>query len=157
MKCEDGLHRPRFDKSPPSRAAWIEINSRGEREIETTRRRLHGRRGLKLFGSVSLTVTIVSPPSRAAWIEIATSSAKTSCWACRRLHGRRGLKSATLRLSTTSLRRRLHGRRGLKCFWAVIQYIQTKSPPSRAAWIEIAVRRRGRQNPLVAAFTGGVD
>ena len=32
-----------------------------------------------------------------------------------------------------------------------------KSPPSRAAWIEIGVGELGKERLCVAAFTGGVD
>ena len=38
--------------SPPSRAAWIEIPSTAAQNIPTSRRRLHGRRGLK-YSSMS--------------------------------------------------------------------------------------------------------
>ena len=59
------------DKSPPSRAAWIEIVTGVDDFHCILRRRLHGRRGLKSVQS-------------GAKIELIS----------RRLHGRRGLKSA---------------------------------------------------------------
>ena len=53
--------------------------------------------------------------------------------------------------------RRLHGRRGLK-YRTVSRYIMMgMSPPSRAAWIEIAPPLTRDEALLVAAFTGGVD
>ena len=57
------------DKSPPSRAAWIEIVTGVDDFHCILRRRLHGRRGLKSVQS-------------GAKIELIS----------RRLHGRRGLK-----------------------------------------------------------------
>ena len=59
-----------FPPSPPSRAAWIEIE-----KIYTMRecgvgRRLHGRRGLKYRDGKTTKLKMSSPPSRAAWIEI---------------------------------------------------------------------------------------
>ena len=41
-------------------------------------RRLHGRRGLKLFILVLAALPLLSPPSRAAWIEIFTSNKPSS-------------------------------------------------------------------------------
>ena len=55
----------------------------------------------------------------------------------RRLHGRRGLKCFPAPLSAYVLRRRLHGRRGLKYNTIPTTHTINKSPPSRAAWIEI--------------------
>ena len=59
-----------FPQSPPSRAAWIEIFLIYFPEPIAIRRRLHGRRGLKLFRMCYHLYKIWSPPSRAAWIEI---------------------------------------------------------------------------------------
>ena len=56
--------------SPPSRAAWIEMLKIGYDKTEVTRRRLHGRRGLKSFRRYQSITKLSSPPSRAAWIEI---------------------------------------------------------------------------------------
>ena len=56
--------------SPPSRAAWIEIASTNRATILGYRRRLHGRRGLKLLVRIVTDALAESPPSRAAWIEI---------------------------------------------------------------------------------------
>ena len=60
-----------FPQSPPSRAAWIEIDT-----------------------STPLLLQQVSPPSRAAWIEIPYLGFAVVVWFGRRLHGRRGLKWA---------------------------------------------------------------
>ena len=78
--------------SPPSRAAWIEIQGGEKNTVNTGSRRLHGRRGLKcsyidkwyavkgrrLHGRRGLKYRGCrysmqqgqSPPSRAAWIEM---------------------------------------------------------------------------------------
>ena len=53
--------------------------------------------------------------------------------------------------------RRLHGRRGLKSPSIPAQSGCGLSPPSRAAWIEISVRKSCMLLTSVAAFTGGVD
>ena len=101
-------------RSPPSRAAWIEIVSEGMKRTAATRRRLHGRRGLKWFFVAKWLGNLLSPPSRAAWIEICClgvsvpavgSPPSRAAWieimlirlircvlSSRRLHGRRGLK-----------------------------------------------------------------
>ena len=108
-------HRsPKARTSPPSRAAWIEIDTvvsaaailygrrlHGRRGLKfdsaviaVTRfgRRLHGRRGLKSTRSVLQSCAVQSPPSRAAWIEITCSAPNRTGKRRRRLHGRRGLK-----------------------------------------------------------------
>ena len=54
-------------------------------------------------------------------------------------------------------RRRLHGRRGLKYQARFLKLSAEKSPPSRAAWIEIANNNSVALTSDVAAFTGGVD
>ena len=56
--------------SPPSRAAWIEIETVTALKAERERRRLHGRRGLKSLRAEARAGPEPSPPSRAAWIEI---------------------------------------------------------------------------------------
>ena len=61
------------DKSPPSRAAWIEINAAWHNLDLQAGRRLHGRRGLKSAGTFTTSQPPPSPPSRAAWIEILRS------------------------------------------------------------------------------------
>ena len=61
-------------KSPPSRAAWIEIKGLQCGRQARSRRRLHGRRGLKsCYGNYNKQAEM-SPPSRAAWIEIPLSA-----------------------------------------------------------------------------------
>ena len=79
------------------------------------RRRLHGRRGLKFCVALSSGLTVAG----------------------RRLHGRRGLKSNRQRGHVLQPSRRLHGRRGLKLRLRRELLALSKSPPSRAAWIEI--------------------
>ncbi len=98
------------------------------------RRRLHGRRGLKSQLGIDADFCIR-----------------------RRLHGRRGLKFRRCASNKDFLRRRLHGRRGLKSCQRVIIHRGQMSPPSRAAWIEIAIIARKDFSAAVAAFTGGVD
>ena len=56
--------------SPPSRAAWIEMQPRGLWCWRRSSRRLHGRRGLKSCTGRIPHRRRRSPPSRAAWIEI---------------------------------------------------------------------------------------
>ena len=56
-----------------------------------------------------------------------------------------------------SLGRRLHGRRGLKSTTLLTKRGFAKSPPSRAAWIEILKLLPFKVAEIVAAFTGGVD
>ena len=146
-------------RSPPSRAAWIEINPYFDYFNIVPRRRLHGRRGLKLSAQLVKLLWIASPPSRAAWIEISAPINTVPRTSSRRLHGRRGLKSNKHFRHILNLRRRLHGRRGLKYHGGAIykhemcrrlhgrrglKYfigsclnLSDKSPPSRAAWIEI--------------------
>ena len=80
-------------------------------------RRLHGRRGLK------------SQKMRFFLLMLR-----------RRLHGRRGLKFKALAWVAIQICRRLHGRRGLKCLFLCANTCRTGSPPSRAAWIEIATK-----------------
>ena len=100
--------------SPPSRAAWIEIRC----EIINIRPRR-------------------SPPSRAAWIEMSRKPQSKSNPSSRRLHGRRGLKSPQKSHGFFCSCRRLHGRRGLKYDVVYDNGDKRMSPPSRAAWIEI--------------------
>ena len=57
----------------------------------------------------------------------------------RRLHGRRGLKYIAQSVYSGGVGRRLHGRRGLKFQHKNNSGISLKSPPSRAAWIEISI------------------
>ena len=59
-----------FPPSPPSRAAWIEIFSAVVNKGGRMSRRLHGRRGLKLYNAAYFRSDEESPPSRAAWIEM---------------------------------------------------------------------------------------
>ena len=57
----------------------------------------------------------------------------------------------------TAISRRLHGRRGLK-YQIFAQFsLLRRSPPSRAAWIEILTYIALSALYTVAAFTGGVD
>ena len=66
---------------------------------------------------------------------------------CRRLHGRRGLKFAGQTSEVDALySRRLHGRRGLKSIPFDAFIITPKSPPSRAAWIEMLTTMQRRIN-----------
>ena len=60
--------------SPPSWAAWIEIDCDIYTRMGKIRRRLHGRRGLKYLRITYWQALIMSPPSRAAWIEISSCS-----------------------------------------------------------------------------------
>ena len=53
--------------------------------------------------------------------------------------------------------RRLHGRRGLKSNMPQKPIWDIASPPSRAAWIEMAAITLIMSLGQVAAFTGGVD
>ena len=55
----------------------------------------------------------------------------------RRLHGRRGLKYRVTAWRGLGESRRLHGRRGLKFCFSVAGAEPQRSPPSRAAWIEM--------------------
>ena len=107
-----------FPQSPPSRAAWIEI-----------------------FFPAQAYDFCMSPPSRAAWIEMYTLSADTPLADSRRLHGRRGLKLPPRQRELWQRCRRLHGRRGLKWRRDLRRNATVKSPPSRAAWIEICSRK----------------
>ena len=101
------------------------------------RRRLHGRRGLKYLFRWWYYYCLLSPPSRAAWIEMPCSHKVSSEGFSRRLHGRRGLKLRILDFCIDFGGRRLHGRRGLKSFLRPRRRVDGRSPPSRAAWIEI--------------------
>ena len=148
-------------KSPPSRAAWIEMGLPRRRRLRPASRRLHGRRGLKcrlhqaggfrghsrrLHGRRGLkwkpkrcgNARAKSPPSRAAWIEMVTTATKLKEFSRRRLHGRRGLKCRRRRQKPRQPCRRLHGRRGLKWTSTRALWKPRWSPPSRAAWIEIS-------------------
>ena len=60
--------------SPPSRAAWIEISYPMKVNFVGVSRRLHGRRGLKSAHAPHAPARTRSPPSRAAWIEIVPST-----------------------------------------------------------------------------------
>ena len=146
-----------------------------------SRRRLHGRRGLKSDTHCNVTLTAQSPPSRAAWIEIwlPPFSARTgrqsppsrAAWI--EIRPRPTIsaggqssppsRAAWIEISTTAIgcevqhRRRLHGRRGLKYKAFYFPRRKVASPPSRAAWIEIRLLHRFLRNRKVAAFTGGVD
>ena len=125
-------------KSPPSRAAWIEMPlSVSEPYQGCGSRRLHGRRGLKFGRMFCAAVATESPPSRAAWIEMLLRDYLKNRRVCRRLHGRRGLKFMILMKRSKKLSRRLHGRRGLKYSCGDLGMSLNWSPPSRAAWIEI--------------------
>ena len=148
--------------SPPSRAAWIEIWIDTVCYRSGTRRRLHGRRGLKSYPHSRICSICTSPPSRAAWIEIqtsvppaamSTSPPSRAAWiemiqpllriACPQASPpSRAAWIEILNLfqaNSSRIRRRLHGRRGLK----FADFLQTlflpQSPPSRAAWIEIKI------------------
>ena len=81
-----------FPQSPPSRAAWIEMQRRQASTSERCCRRLHGRRGLKCPIEYDSSKEGESPPSRAAWIEIRMITTIATNEESRRLHGRRGLK-----------------------------------------------------------------
>ncbi len=61
-------------RSPPSRAAWIEIVKGISLQVKGKSRRLHGRRGLKCGYVYHEDGTGMSPPSRAAWIEITSDT-----------------------------------------------------------------------------------
>ena len=148
---------PHFYPSPPSRAAWIEMSQFGRCVLQPRSRRLHGRRGLKsiiYFGGKN---GHESPPSRAAWIEMALIGALPQIIQGRRLHGRRGLKCRSGDGASRLCSRRLHGRRGLKSIYLIVRLYQIRSPPSRAAWIEISAVLYRHGCCCVAAFTGGVD
>ena len=121
------------------------------------RRRLHGRRGLKSSCRRKTASKTTSPPSRAAWIEISSEAVFEILRKGRRLHGRRGLKFCIVPCLEPLVRRRLHGRRGLKSAGALLSGTPWKSPPSRAAWIEITGLHSRLCFRAVAAFTGGVD
>ena len=103
-------------RSPPSRAAWIEIVPRSARLCRRQRRRLHGRRGLK--------------STLWQWSIVRDS---------RRLHGRRGLK---LKLITVAYTKRETSPPS-RAAWIEMgraghePKLGNPSPPSRAAWIEI--------------------
>ena len=64
--------------------------------------------------------------------------------------------SGNLSIAVTDSRR-LHGRRGLKLRLRRELLALSKSPPSRAAWIEMLFGWVVKKIKLVAAFTGGVD
>ena len=70
MKWLDGQCHSSKYKSPPSRAAWIEMQSDIVYPLIQRCRRLHGRRGLKFVISSTKNGNLPSPPSRAAWIEM---------------------------------------------------------------------------------------
>ena len=80
LKYRRRFHLRRHEKSPPSRAAWIEIKQRHTNKSGGQCRRLHGRRGLKWLEHGDERLSMRSPPSRAAWIEISrrTRSLKAS-------------------------------------------------------------------------------
>ena len=124
-------------RSPPSRAAWIEISHSLIILASLLSRRLHGRRGLKFEDERAYALAFRSPPSRAAWIEIFDAFKYFPDCHCRRLHGRRGLKFHRCVPWASVPRRRLHGRRGLKSCCRGVLVPAVGSPPSRAAWIEI--------------------
>ena len=100
----------------------------------TSRRRLHGRRGLKWSRQLFRPARRRSPPSRAAWIEIPSETARKS-----------GLESPPSRAAWIEIVAGAEPQR------------LTASPPSRAAWIEIACSPPEPALQRVAAFTGGVD
>ena len=114
MKCRVSWKVKQRYESPPSRAAWIEMD----------------------FGRIERIIQL-SPPSRAAWIEMVYTPVIPCVLDGRRLHGRRGLKSEIERTRFRVTSRRLHGRRGLKSSAISAKVLFALSPPSRAAWIEI--------------------
>ena len=139
--------------------------------MTANRRRLHGRRGLKSQGAIAYGGAKSSPPSRAAWIEIVKTLAcrfirqprrrlhgrrglKYAADICRnggfgrRLHGRRGLKYRLRQDRKSGTGRRLHGRRGLKSYMRWIPLRSYRSPPSRAAWIEMKLVRTSSAVPI---------
>ena len=100
-------------ESPPSRAAWIETLLRATLYHVVCCRRPRGRRGLKPFEVHHMD-----------WNK------------GRRPRGRRGLKPNISRHSRYPIRRRPRGRRGLKPTSPSTWDRASRSPPSRAAWIE---------------------
>ena len=143
--------------SPPSRAAWIEIKAMQETDKGRISRRLHGRRGLK-FPCVRNKPLAASRRLHGRrglkFLRYGTANKRTDR---RRLHGRRGLKYLIRARNAGVNGRRLHGRRGLKYQVLPARNRRLGSPPSRAAWIEIMIAHRGGREDSVAAFTGGVD
>ena len=106
-------------RSPPSRAAWIEISGDSGISASAGGRRLHGRRGLKYMVHVDIVLrTYRSPPSRAAWIEINPlppySLDRT---------GSPPSRAAWIEISQ----------------FVILPEQVVGSPPSRAAWIEIGI------------------
>ena len=122
-----------FPQSPPSRAAWIEIEE-----------------------SRPLIRPTTSPPSRAAWIEIADNN-NVAANSGRRLHGRRGLKSRPVMLYFLSMLSPPSRAAWIEMFTPFLHPAFLTSPPSRAAWIEIIRPCATARHARVAAFTGGVD
>ena len=77
--------------SPPSRAAWIEMNPKKGTSSPTASP--HSRAAwIEIVWSMTRSMPTSSPPSRAAWIEIWHGTATAEKNPRRRLHGRRGLK-----------------------------------------------------------------
>ena len=143
-------------KSPPSRAAWIEIPLWQQSYMPNWSPPSRAA-WIEISHKPASTTASWSPPSRAAWIEIASPAPIFLAPSSRRLHGRRGLKSARIRgqaacmLSPPS-----------RAAWIEISPLTPlrragTSPPSRAAWIEILREAPQVMSRGVAAFTGGVD
>ena len=124
--------------SPPSRAAWIEIPFSHLTFVSCPSPPSRAA-WIEMPKTPVQSIGIPSPPSRAAWIEIMLFSVCVSLSICRRLHGRRGLK-----WSTRATCFRAHPSPPSRAAWIEIAATLAPcrycgSPPSRAAWIEIFV------------------
>ena len=104
--------------SQPTRAAWIEISS-----------------------SVGTKLTaMLSQPTRAAWIEIIMCDTRVEWTFGRSPLGLRGLKLKGDYFYAQLGRRSPLGLRGLKCDHHNYGGVTQLSQPTRAAWIEIAIK-----------------
>ena len=142
--------------SPPSRAAWIEMNVAGiaaGQGVSPPSRAAW----IEMLKCLLSSIRRMSPPSRAAWIEIKLAWLKSADFKSP------PSRAAWIEISRCEIinirprRRRLHGRRGLKFQYIFSGFPTVASPPSRAAWIEIFGLYKVADSVHVAAFTGGVD
>ena len=121
--------------SPPSRGAWIEIESDKGPTCVSVVAPPRGGRGLKSVELWKISKKTKSPPSRGAWIEMILIDVA----------------------SIMSYRRPPRGGRGLKFNSPHTGIGDGVSPPSRGAWIEIEGVHRPCTTGAVAPLAGGVD
>ena len=109
------VSRSPFNRSPPTRAEWIEI----------------------ILTLLIIDTPCSSPPTRAEWIEILTFMLTVDKPGRLRPHGRSGLKYQSGFRQHWPGRLRPHGRSGLKSVCLCGMDASIPSPPTRAEWIEI--------------------